>query len=70
MERLAAFDAEMRHLAAVTFYAGWSGRLSDAELAAPPFGDATPAEAALMAEAVRDEAESRRVYAPPSRARR
>lgn len=59
MERLAAFEDEVRHLLAVGRYARWAGQLSDAGLAAPLFGDVPPAEAALMAEAVLAEAESR-----------
>lgn len=68
MERLAAFEDEVRHLLAVGRYAKWAGQLSDAGLAAPTFGDVPPAEAALMAEAVRAEAESR--AAPPGLWRR
>jgi len=65
VEQLAAFEDEMRHLLAVGRYARWAGRLSDAGLAAPAFGDVSPAEAALMAEAVRAEVASR--AAPPGR---
>lgn len=59
MERLAALAEEVRHMMGVFQYVRWAAGLSDAALAGPVTGDVGPAEAALMAEAMRAEAESR-----------